>query len=114
MQWIKEKKIIKPHILGNWKIIPESGGKKEKKKITKYFSAKHFRTRNKIILKNINDKPLIIIIMNTDKSKKLFEEAKKYIPGGVNSPVRAFKSVGGDPLFIQRGEGFKILGCRWK
>ena len=46
--------------------------------------------------------------MNTEKSKKLFEEAKKYIPGGVNSPVRAFKSVGGDPLFIQRGEGSKF------
>ena len=46
--------------------------------------------------------------MKTDKSKKLFEEAKKYIPGGVNSPVRAFKSVGGDPLFIQRGEGSKF------
>jgi glutamate-1-semialdehyde 2,1-aminomutase len=46
--------------------------------------------------------------MNTDKSKRLFEQAKKYIPGGVNSPVRAFKSVGGDPLFIQRGEGSKF------
>jgi glutamate-1-semialdehyde 2,1-aminomutase len=46
--------------------------------------------------------------MKTEKSKKLFEEAKKYIPGGVNSPVRAFKSVGGDPLFIQRGEGSKF------
>jgi len=46
--------------------------------------------------------------MNTNKSKKLFEEAKKYIPGGVNSPVRAFKSVGGDPLFIQRGDGSKF------
>jgi glutamate-1-semialdehyde 2,1-aminomutase len=33
--------------------------------------------------------------MNTSKSNKLFEEAQKYIPGGVNSPVRAFKSVGG-------------------
>ena len=46
--------------------------------------------------------------MNTEKSKKLFDEAKKYIPGGVNSPVRAFKSVGGDPLFIRRGEGSKF------
>ena len=47
-------------------------------------------------------------IMNTTKSKQLFEKAKKYIPGGVNSPVRAFKSVGGDPLFIERGEGSKF------
>ena len=46
--------------------------------------------------------------MNTAKSKNLFEEAKKYIPGGVNSPVRAFKSVGGDPLFITRGNGSKV------
>jgi glutamate-1-semialdehyde 2,1-aminomutase len=46
--------------------------------------------------------------MNTNKSKKLFKEATQIIPGGVNSPVRAFKSVGGDPLFIQRGEGSKI------
>ena len=46
--------------------------------------------------------------MITNNSKKLFEEAKKYIPGGVNSPVRAFKSVGGNPLFIQRGEGSKF------
>ena len=46
--------------------------------------------------------------MNTEKSKKLFDEAKKYIPGGVNSPVRAFKSVGGDPLFITKGKGSKF------
>ncbi|GJQ62756.1 MAG: glutamate-1-semialdehyde 2,1-aminomutase [Melioribacteraceae bacterium] len=42
--------------------------------------------------------------MNITRSKELFTEAQKYIPGGVNSPVRAFKSVGGDPLFIERGE----------
>jgi len=46
--------------------------------------------------------------MNTTKSSALFEEAKQYIPGGVNSPVRAFKSVGGNPLFIEKGEGAKI------
>lgn len=46
--------------------------------------------------------------MNTSKSKQLFTEAKKYIPGGVNSPVRAFKSVGGDPIFIERGSGSKF------
>lgn len=38
-------------------------------------------------------------------TSKLFENARQYIPGGVNSPVRAFKSVGGDPVFIQRAEG---------
>ena len=46
--------------------------------------------------------------MNTEKSKLLFEDAKKYIPGGVNSPVRAFNSVGGDPLFITNGLGSKF------
>ncbi len=39
------------------------------------------------------------------KSQSLFEQAQKTIPGGVNSPVRAFKSVGGTPLFIERAEG---------
>lgn len=46
--------------------------------------------------------------MDTTKSSQLFDEAQQYIPGGVNSPVRAFKSVGGSPLFIQKGEGSKI------
>jgi glutamate-1-semialdehyde 2,1-aminomutase len=40
-----------------------------------------------------------------ERSKKLFEEAKKVIPGGVNSPVRAFKSVGGSPIFIKKAKG---------
>ena len=39
------------------------------------------------------------------KSKELFERAQQSIPGGVNSPVRAFKSVGGTPLFIQKAKG---------
>ena len=42
------------------------------------------------------------------RSEKLFEEARKYIPGGVNSPVRAFRSVGGKPLFIESGRGSRI------
>jgi len=47
--------------------------------------------------------------MNITKSEKLFAQAKKYIPGGVNSPVRAFKSVGGIPLFIKKGIGSKLI-----
>jgi glutamate-1-semialdehyde 2,1-aminomutase len=43
-----------------------------------------------------------------EKSEHLFEEAKKYIPGGVNSPVRAFKAVGGTPPFIAWAQGSKI------
>jgi glutamate-1-semialdehyde 2,1-aminomutase len=40
----------------------------------------------------------------------LFEEAQRYIPGGVNSPVRAFRSVGGDPVFIRKAAGAYIWG----
>ncbi len=43
------------------------------------------------------------------KSAALFDEAKQYFPGGVNSPVRAFKSVSGPPLFIKKGEGSRII-----
>src|SRR5213596_1081482 len=43
--------------------------------------------------------------MKTDLSAKLFEEAQTLIPGGVNSPVRAFRGVGGTPRFIERGAG---------
>ncbi len=39
------------------------------------------------------------------KSIELFEKAKKFIPGGVNSPVRAFKSVGGTPIYMAKGSG---------
>jgi len=46
--------------------------------------------------------------MSGVRSRKLFEEAKKHIPGGVNSPVRAFRSVGGEPLFIKKAKGSKI------
>jgi glutamate-1-semialdehyde 2,1-aminomutase len=46
--------------------------------------------------------------MNHSRSAALFAEAKQVIPGGVNSPVRAFKSVGCDPIFISRAEGSKI------
>jgi len=47
--------------------------------------------------------------IDRSQSSKLFEEAKQFFPGGVNSPVRAFKSVSGPPLFIQRGEGCRIF-----
>ncbi len=43
------------------------------------------------------------------KSQQLFDEAKQYFPGGVNSPVRAFKSVSGPPLFIKEGNGARII-----
>lgn len=46
--------------------------------------------------------------MNTEKSDQLFERAKLSIPGGVNSPVRAFRSVGRNPLFITRASGSKV------
>ena len=43
--------------------------------------------------------------MATDRSKSLFEKAKQFIPGGVNSPVRAFRAVGGNPLFMKSAKG---------
>lgn len=46
--------------------------------------------------------------MNRDTSAQLYQEAQKYFPGGVNSPVRAFKSVHGPPLFIKQGDGCRI------
>ncbi|MFC2007602.1 glutamate-1-semialdehyde 2,1-aminomutase [Chloroflexota bacterium] len=46
--------------------------------------------------------------MNQERSRNLFQEAQQYLPGGVDSPVRAFKAVGGNPLFMVRGQGSKI------
>ncbi|MGH8612910.1 MAG: glutamate-1-semialdehyde 2,1-aminomutase [Gammaproteobacteria bacterium] len=43
------------------------------------------------------------------RSQELFAEAKQYLPGGVNSPVRAFKAVGGEPLFFSHGEGAWLI-----
>lgn len=43
--------------------------------------------------------------LNTEKSKKAFAEAQSFIPGGVNSPVRAFGAVGGTPIFMKSGSG---------
>src|SRR3954462_2295802 len=42
------------------------------------------------------------------RSSKLFAEARKVIPGGVNSPVRAFRGVGGEPFFVERAAGAHI------
>jgi glutamate-1-semialdehyde 2,1-aminomutase len=47
-------------------------------------------------------------MLKNDRSASLFEKAKNYFPGGVNSPVRAFRSVGGTPLFIKKGKGPRI------
>jgi glutamate-1-semialdehyde 2,1-aminomutase len=47
--------------------------------------------------------------MNTSTSSKLFAEAQKHMPGGVNSPVRAFKSVGREPLYIKKAKGAKMF-----
>ncbi len=47
-------------------------------------------------------------LRKTEQSRRLQQRAESMIPGGVNSPVRAFRSVGGDPLFIVRGKGSHI------
>lgn len=46
--------------------------------------------------------------MNYQRSSALFKEAKAHIPGGVNSPVRAFKAVGGTPIFMDRAKGARL------
>ncbi len=55
-------------------------------------------------------------MLQIQRSKELFSEAQQLMPGGVNSPVRAFRAVGGQPLFIERGEGaylFDVDGNRY-
>src|SRR5512142_3332854 len=47
--------------------------------------------------------------MKTTTSQKLYAQAQQLLPGGVDSPVRAWRSVGGEPLFIARGAGAKIF-----
>ncbi len=47
--------------------------------------------------------------MKFSRSEELIDKARRFIPGGVNSPVRAFKAVGGNPLFIQKGQGSHIF-----
>jgi len=50
----------------------------------------------------------MIYMLNRSNSGQLYDEAKQYFPGGVNSPVRAFKSVYGPPLFVKQGDGCRI------
>ena len=47
--------------------------------------------------------------MSRERSRRLFAEATRLLPGGVSSPVRAFRAVGGSPLFIERGEGAYLV-----
>ena len=47
--------------------------------------------------------------MNHKRSEELFELSKKFIPGGVNSPVRAFRAVGCNPVFIDHGKGDRVF-----
>ncbi len=46
--------------------------------------------------------------MNHSRSRHLFSQAQALIPGGVNSPVRSFRAVGGQPPFIQKGKGSRL------
>jgi glutamate-1-semialdehyde 2,1-aminomutase len=52
--------------------------------------------------------PEVCNMINFNRSAKLFKEAQRYLLGGVNSPVRAFKAVGGTPVFMKRGQGSKL------
>ncbi len=60
----------------------------------------------------VGKEPCLTYLLQTMKrteSEKLFEKAKNFFPGGVNSPVRAFRSVGGTPLFIEKGKGSRLF-----
>ncbi len=46
--------------------------------------------------------------MNHQLSEELFKKALQYLPGGVNSPVRAFRAVGGNPFFVNKAKGCRI------
>src|SRR4051794_40703280 len=50
-----------------------------------------------------------VVSMKTTRSQRLFARAQQLLPGGVDSPVRAFKSVGGSPIFIKRGSGATLV-----
>lgn len=70
-----------------------------------------FDTFKKIFSGNEGDMPVNTSgkpDISRERSAELFEKAKTYFPGGVNSPVRAFKSVYGTPLFIQKGDGCHV------
>ena len=47
-------------------------------------------------------------MLTHSKSEELFAEALNYIPGGVNSPVRAFRAVGGNPFFVNKAKGCRV------
>ena len=47
--------------------------------------------------------------MNQEKSSALFRRAQQILPGGVNSPVRAFRKVGGEPFFVARAQGARLI-----
>ncbi len=62
----------------------------------------------KIYMEVTTPNPALFAHPQRENSRRLFAQAQQYIPGGVNSPVRAFRAVGGQPLFIQRAEGAYI------
>lgn len=62
----------------------------------------------RVILPEPTPTPEVIAMLNQKRQQELYERALKLMPGGVNSPVRSFKSVGGTPLFIRSARGSKI------
>jgi glutamate-1-semialdehyde 2,1-aminomutase len=67
-----------------------------------------WRRKNKVTPKGLDSAGCEGRTFDCEKSHELFNRAKRLIPGGVNSPVRAFGSVGGAPLFIKRAEGATV------
>src|SRR5947208_4727205 len=68
----------------------------------------HLRpNRARLIDGHLFPEPLIHMLTRA-KSESLFAEALQYIPGGVNSPVRAFQAVGGEPFFVNKAKGARV------
>src|SRR5262249_38214303 len=61
-----------------------------------------------IVVKRFCTRPAIGVILAHMTSSALFAEAKRFIPGGVNSPVRAFRNVGGEPFFVAKARGSRL------
>ncbi|HEV3235273.1 MAG TPA: glutamate-1-semialdehyde 2,1-aminomutase [Candidatus Dormibacteraeota bacterium] len=61
------------------------------------------------VSKPVNRRPRAVAELSPDQSAERAAAARRVIPGGVNSPVRAYQAVGGDPVFIERGEGAYVI-----
>src|SRR5262245_8345329 len=70
--------------------------------------AKHKYRNRTLHLRPLPPPPFTVSMQPTPRSTALFAAARRVIPGGVNSPVRAFRGVGGEPFFVDRAQGARV------